>query len=502
MADESVEVQPTARTPTEREYVNSLFQRACMNGDLLWAKKLLENNRDIDVNAADRNGVVPIFYAAARANHKVLLFLLFNGADPNVTGGVRHLSPLHLLCDIGLWFFLPRWDFDRHYEVVKQMVKWGGGLVDALDADGTTPLFHLFNDDRCIDDDSKFPSWRRMQLDLVKLLLSLKADAKIVDNEARTILHAVFPRYDLVLTGYHEDHQGAQIVQLLLDHGAAIDAVWPENGRTPLQIAIRSLNYRVAEVLVRNGARLPDSLQFERSFPLASTRHDDVVDSDTVIRTYFMCVRLYGKALTRWQIIDVLRFLERAPTSPKNHCGFEAILMYGSNRAVIDYFDELWLALEDLQLSRQEDRLEWNKLKIPVFKAWTVTQLGNFYENRQTKSLFHYLEHILWGEPGHLDIVRRREIRVRREILQAEDTQLTGRLTLLDVLQNNPEIIYEEEVYDAIWDVLTSKPEFEVRFESSCEVIKGHIAKMLLSKLRFELIQMDANELFQSLSIL
>ncbi|KAL7303084.1 hypothetical protein TKK_0004298 [Trichogramma kaykai] len=486
MADENVDVQST---PREREYVNSLFQTACLNGDLLWAKKLLENNPDIDVNAADGQGIVPIYYAATRAKTKVLLFLLFNGADPNVTGDDRRRSPLHLICDIRMWFFLPRCDFERHYEAVKQLVKRGGGHVDALDTDGTSPLFHLFNYVNSLDYDQSFPTWRQMQLDLVKLLLKLKADAKIVDKEGRTILHAFFPRFDLVLDGYREDALGAQIVQLLLDHGAPVDAVCPKNVRTPLQIAIRSLNYSVAEVLVRNGARLPDLLQFERSFPLAKTCHDDVLDSDTVIRTYFMCVRLYGKALTRRNIDDVLQFFERAPTSPKNHHGFEAILMYGSMKTVIDYFDELWLALEDRQLPREEDRLEWNKLKSPVARAWTIMQLGDFFETKETKSLFHYLEEILWGERFSLNIGCRIETRVKREISRAEETLLADELTLLDVLQSDPEIIYEEEVYDAIWNVLTSKPEFEVRFEYTGDVIKGHIAKMLLSKLRA-----DSNE--------
>ncbi|XP_023314643.1 uncharacterized protein LOC111693640 [Trichogramma pretiosum] len=484
MSDVNVDVLPT---PRDREYVQSLFHHACFHGDLLWAKKLLENNPDIDVNAADRHGTVPILYAANRANHRILQFLLGNGADPNVTWGDRRRSPLHLICNIRRWFFLPRRDSERHCEIVKQMVKRGGGHVDALDANGTSPLFHLFNYVRfinCIDYDRSFSSWRQMQLDLVKLLLSLEADAKIVDNEGRTILHAFFPRFALVLNGYRDDSRGAKIVQLLLDHGAPVDAVCPKNGRTPLQIAIRSLNYRVAEVLVRNGAQLPDLLQFERSFPLATSGHDDVVDSDTVIRTYFMCVRLYGKAMTRRNIDDVLQFLERAPTAPKNHYGFEAILMYGSRKAVIDYFDELWLALEDRQLPKEEDQLEWKKLKIPVLKAWTIMELGDFFKNEETKSLFRYLEEILWGERFTLDIAERIETRVRREVLRAEQTLLTDGLTLLDVLKSDPEIIHEDEVYDDIWNVLTNKSEFEVRFEFTGEVIKGHIAKMLLSKLR------------------
>ncbi|MBB6674006.1 ankyrin repeat domain-containing protein [Cohnella nanjingensis] len=81
-------------------------------------------------------------------------------------------------------------------------------------------------------------------LDVIKLLLSHRAQTTIFDSNGHTCLHTA---------AFHDDN--LEIIRLLIEHGADVNAS-TEGGETPLSLAIKQGNPNVAELLRQNGALL------------------------------------------------------------------------------------------------------------------------------------------------------------------------------------------------------------------------------------------------------
>ncbi|KAL7303548.1 hypothetical protein TKK_0003710 [Trichogramma kaykai] len=147
-----------------------------------------------------------------------------------------------------------------------------------------------------------------------------------------------------------------------------------------------------------------------------------------------------------------------------------------------DYFDDVWLALEDEQLPRELDEIAWAALKLPVERAYTTMMLARFHRSRRTDRLFSYMEHTL---PGSVEVLSAMRVEVENEVSRADSLRLGPNLTLHDFCRRDPACEYEPEVYEALRAILDD--DFERRFPQTREMIKGHVAKNLLHKLRREL---------------
>lgn len=79
-------------------------------------------------------------------------------------------------------------------------------------------------------------------MDVIQLLLAHRAQTDIFDSNGHTCLHTA---------AFHDDN--VALIRLLIDHGADVNAE-TEGGDTPLSIAIKQGNDRVAELLRDSGA--------------------------------------------------------------------------------------------------------------------------------------------------------------------------------------------------------------------------------------------------------
>ncbi|MCC3377119.1 ankyrin repeat domain-containing protein [Cohnella sp. REN36] len=79
-------------------------------------------------------------------------------------------------------------------------------------------------------------------MDVIRLLLSHRAQTKIFDSNGHTCLHTA---------AFHDDN--LEMIRLLIEHGADVNARM-EGGETALSLAIKQGNHRVAELLRQNGA--------------------------------------------------------------------------------------------------------------------------------------------------------------------------------------------------------------------------------------------------------
>lgn len=74
-------------------------------------------------------------------------------------------------------------------------------------------------------------------MDVIKLLLSQKAQTNILDSNGHTCLHTA---------AFHDDN--IEIIRLLIEHGADANAI-SEEGDTALALAVKQGNHNVAEFL-------------------------------------------------------------------------------------------------------------------------------------------------------------------------------------------------------------------------------------------------------------
>jgi len=210
-------------------------------------------------------GWTPLHDAAWSGHGEIVELLLDRGANVNARGGKYedyHTTPLHLAAREG------------HSEITTLLLNHGADL-NAEDSSGDTPLLDVLGNDpftaglwqlvdylgveilRSAQDPcavTRGRDWQDRQLQIVKLLLDHGADINAAGVYADTPLHAA------------AGNGNKPAVELLLARGADINArnqgrIWyPEyheygaTGQTPLMVALRSGYLHVARFLIDRGA--------------------------------------------------------------------------------------------------------------------------------------------------------------------------------------------------------------------------------------------------------
>lgn len=147
--------------------------------------------------------------------------LLKKGANPNARGkeGATPLMHASVACQAPILANL----LDR------------GAEIDARDERGRTALIYA------IDRDPPEGSWRKSQMDVIRLLLSRKASTVVKDEDGSTLVHAA------------AQQRNVDVLKLLLSLGLAADAR-NKDGATPLFFAAMSREPRMVEILLAAGA--------------------------------------------------------------------------------------------------------------------------------------------------------------------------------------------------------------------------------------------------------
>lgn len=205
-----------------------------------------------DVNARDAQGQTPLFTAVWWNNRIMIKFLLDHGADINAQDTAGR-TPLHYIyghAPFSLTFNYFNYA-DNRKDLLQLLINHGAN-VNVIDNSGDTPL-HL--------------ALKMHDEEAVKLLVACGADVnaqkKEITLEGDTPLHLA---------------KSKDIAQLLLDHGAHIDAQ-NCNGYTPLHLAVNHYPYyrnpEIIELLLEYGA----NMYIEDTYPWSSRHNTPLHDA-------------------------------------------------------------------------------------------------------------------------------------------------------------------------------------------------------------------------------
>lgn len=177
--------------------------------------------------ACNEEGNSPLHIASSYGDVNKVKLLLEQGFDVDIPND-RDETPLYLACK------------NEHTQIVKLLLEHGAN-PNAKKYCGKTPIFAACKDN---------------YVDVAKLLLKYGADVNVTSNRNIT------PLLELC-TGWEATYdKNLELVKLLLDHGANVNPKYCEDYATPLFSAVKNNSYKVAILLVENGANpnttLPD----------------------------------------------------------------------------------------------------------------------------------------------------------------------------------------------------------------------------------------------------
>uniref|UniRef100_A0ABD2WK49 Uncharacterized protein n=1 Tax=Trichogramma kaykai TaxID=54128 RepID=A0ABD2WK49_9HYME len=206
------------------------FHVACLYGHVKEVTRFLEAGVDVNCPGYSR-GESPLYCSLLRGHLRVARLLLAKGADPNASN-VDGATPLHVVC-MGKYqgyCQLVKWLIEASQQLNKPL------LMNVRDKRGNTPLHSALNTGFAMR---------------IELLLKHGADLHLPNDELYTPLHGICK----------QNLDGRAGESLLRVCGEKLETLHCVDLRdkydnTPLHLALRHGNLKMAEMLLRHGADL------------------------------------------------------------------------------------------------------------------------------------------------------------------------------------------------------------------------------------------------------
>lgn len=197
---------------------NTLCQAAA-NGDLITIKKLLEENKDTDINKGDYDYRTPLHLAAAEGKLEAVKFLIERGAKVNALDRFKNTPIQDALRS-------------SHHEVVEYLQKMGAKSFYSIGDKVNMMMSSIQSGDKKL---------------LQNLLLVSPELINAIDYDRKSALHLAAQIGNL------------EIVSFLLDKGADINAL-DNSDQAPIHEALRSGHTEVVSLLISKGAQISSNV--------------------------------------------------------------------------------------------------------------------------------------------------------------------------------------------------------------------------------------------------
>ncbi|XP_023315939.1 tankyrase-1-like [Trichogramma pretiosum] len=185
--------------------------------------------------------------------------LLSNGSEPN--GKIwQDFTPLNLF-RLKMSLELPILCHSFWLSTIQVLLQYNSD-VNTQDIDGNSPLLNLFYDKAC----GMCPA----QQEALEMLLNYNFDLAHVNKKGKSVLH-LLPCWKIDGEGMvnveemyfrKRDRTVIEVVKMLLQHEADVN-IQDHDGNSPVDMAISYCNYDVVEILLEHGACI-DAVKFQR----------------------------------------------------------------------------------------------------------------------------------------------------------------------------------------------------------------------------------------------
>ncbi|CAB0044601.1 unnamed protein product [Trichogramma brassicae] len=219
-----------------------------------------ENHQTVRVNATDKLGNTPLYYAVAPIHsdcgiywlRPIVQTLLKNDANPNLANN-NGIAPLHNACQ-----------GNHSVEFLKMLFELGNDAykplqVNSQDDSGRTPLRYALSNLKL----DQFSTIKKV----AELLLRSGVDPNLADNDGSTALHMIFDRCE---KRYCDDGLVKMFFETCDERRVPVPLDVPNKlGWTPLQRAVANVRLDVVDLLLNRGADLssfvfPDANYFAK----------------------------------------------------------------------------------------------------------------------------------------------------------------------------------------------------------------------------------------------
>ncbi|XP_031777647.1 putative ankyrin repeat protein RF_0381 [Nasonia vitripennis] len=476
------------------------FHIACIAGNVSVAEGFIK--QDVDINLkCHSSGFTALHFAVTHGRTKIVELLLKNRVDVEATDSEGR-NALHVACGNSKRYcelianvFIKNRDKgaveneNTESQIVELLVK-GSSDVNKQDQQGNTPVFKIFQNDQYeklrsirrlknyIYYDKRYRlivnELRKKQKKKLEILLQNSVDLKVCNKNGETVLHWMIERLkplrwpkdfsDMCF----DDSVNSEMLELLLKQGT-LDANAKNNeNKTPLQQAISVMSLDIVKVLLRYISMF-ESLKFDFHYPNiypCLEVVENVIEIVTELTKKGFCLSLQAD-------LPILKFF----TYNHQDCDYEDnadinrhhklmnLLQIGTTLGIRKVFSEMWR------------RKVINKVYLGLGVYLKQLEYANIWVDKENMTLIKAITQDCKIRPQWVEDCQ-------EEVLLMKKTMLGEQVSLHDVMEMNPDEIYEHLKNGNYKQILRS-PDFG-KFNCYEDIIKGHFAKGLMRQYLLE----------------
>ncbi|XP_023314985.1 ankyrin-2-like [Trichogramma pretiosum] len=448
----------------------SHFDMACLCGNVDMMQWFIDQG--VDVNHLSADDSTPLHSVTHSFNIDAVIMLLSNGADLN--GKIwQDFTPLNLFC-LKMSLELPIRNHSYWLSTIQVLLQYNSD-VNTQDEDGNSPLLNLFYD--------KAYGMCPAQQVALEMLLNYNVDLAHVNKKGKSVLH-LLPCWKIDGEGMvnveemyfrKSDPTVIEVVKMLLQRGADVN-IQDHDGNSPLDVAISYCNYDVVEILLEHGACI-DAVKFQGGLLGPGSKTLRNLEMTQNLLAIIALLKRKGFFMSNYQKLAVMKFLN----------GFDEIesISILSDEIELGYIGKIDQFIRGNEEVR--DMIEEDDVYESIKDHLDTIRIGQMYLDPAIRNYLQDKLQMFDSSQGYsID-----EQKVKGGFAEAKNTMINSSLSLFDLCSSSLSETYQLlKLCD--YSLIVNSKDFDKIFFPIHHVIKGHITQSLIRGF-FEQVAREAN---------